>query len=81
MINVRDSRPLRLGRRRRVRLNVWREPELAALQSQLAEVDLLPLVRKSFELENRFAAQDDRSQFFPQAGGSDSAVSQHDLDG
>ena len=32
-----------------LRLHAWREPELAAMQKQLTEVNLLPLVRASFK--------------------------------
>jgi hypothetical protein len=34
-----------------LRLRAWQEPELAALQKQLAEVKLLPFVRKAFNAE------------------------------
>ena len=34
-----------------LRLHVWREPELAAIQKQLADVNLVPLLRVSFNAE------------------------------
>jgi hypothetical protein len=34
-----------------LRLRVWREPELAAMQKRLAEVNFPPLLRRSFEAE------------------------------
>jgi hypothetical protein len=34
-----------------LRLRAWREPELAAIQKQLADIQLLPLVRASFNAE------------------------------
>jgi hypothetical protein len=34
-----------------LRLRTWREPELAAIQKQLADIQLLPLVRASFNAE------------------------------
>ncbi|MCX6915120.1 MAG: hypothetical protein NT167_19090 [Verrucomicrobia bacterium] len=34
-----------------LRLQAWREPELAAMQKQLMDVNLLPLVRTSFKAE------------------------------
>jgi len=34
-----------------LRLQAWREPELAAMQKQLTEINLLPLVRMSFNAE------------------------------
>jgi hypothetical protein len=34
-----------------LRLQAWREPELAAMQKQLTDVNLLPLVRTSFNAE------------------------------
>jgi hypothetical protein len=35
-----------------LRLHAWREPQLAAIQQQLAETDLLPYVRAAFHFEN-----------------------------
>jgi hypothetical protein len=34
-----------------LRLHVWREPELVAIQQQLADIHLLPLVREAFNAE------------------------------
>jgi len=37
-----------------LRLQAWREPELAALQQQLSEVRFLPMLAKAFECERAF---------------------------
>ena len=39
-----------------LRLQVWREPELAAMQKQLKDINLLPLVRAAFNAERAACA-------------------------
>jgi hypothetical protein len=40
-----------------LRLGAWREPELAALQAQLKQIDLPPLLAESFEFERASACR------------------------
>lgn len=47
-----------------IRLHSWQEPQLAALQAQLRQIDLLPIVANSFRYESASSCQTLQMLFF-----------------